>query len=322
VRRLRPAVREPERNQRVHAIRHFNRFYTRRIGVLQDQFLQSEYSLTEVRVLFELSRAERSTSRDIAVALDLDPGYLSRILRHFQRAGLLQRATSPQDRREVLLSLSAAGRRIIGELDARSTAAIGDLLRGLPEGEQQRLLGAMRTIEELLDRPGEPRLPYVLRPLHAGDAGWVLQRHGALYAEAYGWNERFEALVGRILSDFLLEHDSRRERGWIAEREGQNVGCVFLVRKTDRVAKLRMLLVEPSARNLGIGTRLVAEVITFARQAGYHRLTLWTNDVLVDARRIYERAGFQLADTEKNDEFGRPTVSQNWDLDLRAPRKR
>lgn len=320
MRRARPSPRD-DRDHRVHAIRHFNRFYTRRIGVLQDHFLRSEYSLTEVRVLYELSRLQKTAARDISEELDLDPGYLSRILRRLSKSGLLATEPSPTDRRQTLLALAPPGRKLIGELDMRSSEAIAGLLRGLPEEGQARLLSAMHTIEELLDRPGNERVPYILRGPRAGDMGWVLQRHGALYAEEYGWDERFEALVARILGNFLQNHDPKRERCWIAERDGQNVGCVFLVRKSAQVARLRMLLVEPSARNLGIGTRLVAECVSFARQAGYSTLVLWTNDVLVDARRIYERAGFTMVDESTTEDFGRRTRSQNWSLDLRKARR-
>jgi DNA-binding MarR family transcriptional regulator/N-acetylglutamate synthase-like GNAT family acetyltransferase len=303
-------------------MRHFNRFDTRRIGVLQDHFLRSEYSLTEVRVLYEVSRLEQPAAKDLATALDLDPGYLSRILRRLTRVGLIQSEPSPHDGRQTLLRLSPRGRKALGELDGRSSLLIGELLRTLPEEGQSRLIGAMRTIEDLLEDPSRERVPYVLRAPRAGDMGWVLQRHGALYAEEYGWNEQFEALVAEVLSGFLRSHDPRRERCWIAERNGQNVGCVFVVKKSASVARLRMLLVEPSARSLGIGTRLVAECIAFARHAGYRRLVLWTNDVLVDARRIYERAGFRLVDEKKNEEFGHTTRAQNWELDLRPPGRR
>ena len=307
---------EAEFDRRVEAVRRFNRFYTRRIGVLDDGYLDSPFSLTEVRVLYELAHREETTAGELASELGLDAGYLSRILRRFGERGLVERRPSEGDARRGLLRLTRQGREAFAPLDERSREDNGATLRGLPDEDQGRLVGAMGTIERLLGARPEPRVPYVLRPPHAGDYGWVVGRHGALYAREYGWDETFEALVAEIVARFIREYDPRRERCWIAEREGENVGCVFLVRQSEEVAKLRLLLVEPSARGLGIGGRLVGECARFARSVGYRRLTLWTNDVLVSARRIYEAAGFVLVEEERHRSFGRDLVGQNWELEL------
>lgn len=300
-------------DQRVEALRRFNRFYTRQIGVLHEGLLNSPFSLAEARVLYELAHRQTPTATELGKDLGLDAGYLSRILRRFAKDGLLVKAASKTDGRQALLSLTAEGRAAFAPLDRRSRGEIGEMLGKLPPREQARLIDAMRTIENSL---GEPPAPYLLRPHRPGDIGWVIHRHAALYAEEYGWDEGFEALVAEIGAKFIRDFDAKRERCWIAEREGDIVGSVFLVKHSASVAKLRLLLVEPAARGLGIGHRLVEECIRFARHIGYRQLTLWTNDILVAARRIYEAAGFRLVQEEKHHSFGHDLVGQNWELDL------
>ena len=303
-------------DRQVTAVRGFNRFWTRRIGVLGEGYVESPFSLTEVRVLYELAHREEPSASEIREELGLDAGYLSRILRGFEERGLVSRRTSEIDARRSLLRLTEGGREAFAPLDRRSREEIGAMLGGLSEDERERLAGAIGTIERLLgDRP-EPNVPYLLRPPGAGDMGWVVHRHGVLYARECGWDERFEALVARIVADFVDGHDPARERCWIAEKEGEIVGSVFLVRESEEVAKLRLLLVEPSARGMGIGVRLVEECVRFARSRGYRRLTLWTNSVLRAARHIYEKAGFRLVREEAHHSFGKDLVGQTWELTL------
>jgi DNA-binding MarR family transcriptional regulator/GNAT superfamily N-acetyltransferase len=303
--------------QRVGAVRRFNRLYTRQIGVLEDGFLGSSYSLTQARVLYELAHRNHPTATELAADLGLDHGYLSRILREFSERGLVVKTASPNDRRQSLLSLTAKGRTAFAPLDERSQNQVAAMLGKLPSADQERVVAAMRTIERWLCETPTPQLPYVLRPPRPGDMGWVVGRHGVLYGEEYGWDERIEALTAEIVADFVRSHDPKRERCWIAEREGENVGSVFLVRETDEVARLRLLLVEPKARGLGIGARLVEEAVRFARGAGYRKITLWTHAVLVAARRIYEGAGFRLTHQWKHDMFGKELVAETWELELR-----
>ena len=302
--------------QRVAAVRRFNRFYTRQIGVLNEHLLRSAFSLAEVRVLYELARRERPTASEVGKDLGLDPGYLSRIVRGFERRGLVARERSAEDGRQSLLRLTKRGANAFAALDARSQDEIAAMLRPLSAAPQRRLVDAMRTIEGLLGAPVERNVPYVLRPHQPGDMGWVVHRHGVLYAQEYGWDERFEALVAEIVAEFIRRFDAKRERCWIAERDGEIVGSVFLVKKTKTVAKLRLLLVEPSARGLGIGNRLVDECVRFARQVGYRKMTLWTQSVLDAARHIYDRAGFRLVRTERHNSFGHDLVGETWELSL------
>ena len=303
-------------DRRVAAVRRFNRFYTRRIGVLNDGLLQSAFSLTEVRVLFELAHAPNLTARALRDELGLDAGYLSRLLRGLEERGLIARTSSPSDGRVVHLNLTDRGREEFGALDQRANDEVRALLTPRPVAQQRQLLGALRTVQEILDAVPPRREAYVLRHHQPGDMGWVVHRHGALYAEEYGWDERFEALVAEVVASFIQKLDPKRERCWIAERDGEIVGSVFLVKKSKTVAQLRLLLVEPSARGLGIGARLVDECIRFARQAGYRKMTLWTNNVLHAARRIYQKAGFQLVNEQPHDRFGRDLVGQTWELRL------
>jgi DNA-binding MarR family transcriptional regulator/GNAT superfamily N-acetyltransferase len=303
-------------DRRVGAVRRFNRFWTRQIGVLREGYLESEFSLTEVRVLYELAHREESTASELGEELGLDAGYLSRILGGFEERGLIHRRPSEADGRRKLLRLTERGREVFAPLDARSRDDIGAMLGGMSTQEQEDLVGAMRTIEGLVGVRREPEVPYLLRPPGAGDMGWVVHRHGVLYATEYGWDERFEALVAQIVAQFIQHYDPRVERCWIAEREGEIVGSVFLVKQSEEIAKLRLLLVEPKARGLGIGSRLVEECIRFAGQAGYRKVTLWTNDVLHSARRIYEGMGFRLVHEEPHHSFGHNLVGQTWELVL------
>jgi DNA-binding MarR family transcriptional regulator/GNAT superfamily N-acetyltransferase len=301
---------------RIDAVRHFNRFFTRRIAVLREGLLHTPFSLTEARVLFEVANREEATASDFSRELGLDPGYLSRILAGLERRGLIQKVPSESDGRRRILSLTPDGVEAFALLDARSREEVAELLGDLPEGEQRRLLEAMRTIEGVLDRELKFSEPFFVRTHEPGDMGWVVQRHGALYFREYGWDERFEALVARIVADFIDGYDPSMERCWIAETEGERVGCVFCVKENDKVAKLRLLLVEPGARGLGLGGRLVDECIRFARRCGYETITLWTNSVLDVARRIYEERGFRLVEEEEHHSFGQDLVGQNWELEL------
>jgi DNA-binding MarR family transcriptional regulator/N-acetylglutamate synthase-like GNAT family acetyltransferase len=303
-------------DRRVGEVRRFNRFWTRQIGVLREGYLESPFSLTEVRVLYELAHREETTAGELGEELGLDAGYLSRILSGFQKHGLIRKRPSEADGRRRLLRLTERGREAFAPLEARSRSEIGAMLGGMSIAGQELLVEAMRAIERLLSFRPDPAVPYLLRPPQPGDMGWVVHRHGVLYAREYGWDERFEALVAGIVAKFIQQYDPRVERCWIAERDGEVVGCVFLVRESEEVAKLRLLLVEPEARGLGIGSRLVEECIRFARQAGYLKITLWTNDVLNSARRIYEAMGFQLVHEKPHRSFGHDLVGQTWELML------
>jgi len=302
--------------KRVDAVRRFNRFYTKQIGVLHEGLLGSQFSLTEVRVLYELAQRKKPTATELGNELGLDPGYLSRILRGFEKRGLVEKTPSKADGRQNLLSLTERGRKTFAPLNARSHEEVAALLGTLSAVEQSRLVGAMHTIERLLGARPEPKVPYLLRPHQAGDMGWVIHRHGALYAQEYGWDETFEALVGEIAAKFIKEFDPKRERCWIAERDGEIVGSVFLVKKSARVAKLRLMYVEPKTRGLGIGSRMVEECIRFAGNVGYRKITLWTNSVLVAARHIYKKAGFRLVAEEPHHSFGHDLVGETWELKL------
>ncbi len=300
----------------VEAVRRFSRFYTRRIGVLNEGLVGSEFSLAEARVLYELAHREQALAKDLARWLDLDPGYLSRILKSFEARDLIQRIPSTTDGRQQLLSLTETGQRRFGTLNARSRDDMALMLNDLTPRQQQRLVAAMSEIETLLSAERETRVPYILRPHQPGDIGWVVQQHGRLYAQEYGWDDTFEAMVAEIAAKFIKEFDPKRERAWIAEKDGENVGCAFLVKQSDAVAKLRMLLVDPKARGLGIGKRLVAECINFARLKGYGKITLWTNDILTAARKIYIDAGFTKVGEERHHSFGHHLVGETWELDL------
>lgn len=301
----------------VAAVRRFNRFFTHRIGLLNEGMLDSPFSLAEVRVMYELAHADGLTAGDLCHRLDLDAGYVSRLLKRLQQRGLVNRSRSPTDGRRRDLGLTAAGREAFSGLDRRSHAEIAALLQELAPEDQPRLVAAMSTIEGLLAPPAEGTVACVIRPHQPGDMGWVVWRHGVLYAREYGWTAAFEALVARIVADFMENFDPSRDRCWIAEREGAKVGSVFLVRDSDEVAKLRLLLVEPAARGLGIGRRLVRECIRTARELGYRRIILWTNSVLDAARHIYQDEGFRVIREEAIESFGRDQIGEYWELDLR-----
>lgn len=307
---------EMETDRSVDAVRRFNRFYTRRIGALGEGHLDTPFSLTEARVIYELAHRDAATAAGLVQELGLDAGYLSRILRSFQERGLLDRRPSTTDARQSRLSLTDAGRATFAQLNATAHRDVAAMLDALPVADRERLVAAMRTIEEALAGSSAPGEPYVLRDPRPGDLGWVVQSHGELYAREYGWNAEFEALVAEIVAAYVREFRPERERCWIAERGGENVGSIFCVRHSDDVAKLRLLLVDPRARGLGLGARLVDECVRFARGAGYRTLTLWTNDVLHAARRIYVAAGFRLVREESHHSFGHDLVSQTWELEL------
>ncbi|HEX7115441.1 MAG TPA: helix-turn-helix domain-containing GNAT family N-acetyltransferase [Steroidobacter sp.] len=304
--------------RRVEAVRRFNRFYTKQIGALREGLLNSPFSLAEARVIYELAHHEQTTATHLGQELGLDPGYLSRILRRLQQRRLVGRRRSDEDGRQVLLSLTERGQAAFGKLNAASRNEIEAVLHALSPAEQERLLQAMQTIESLLGAPAEHRTPYLLRPHQPGDIGWVVNRHGVLYNREYGWDETFEAMVAGIAASFIKNYDPRRERCWIAEKDGENVGSVFLVKHPDQegVAKLRLLLVEPHARGLGIGRRLVQECTRFARQVGYRKITLWTDSSLAAARRIYENEGYRLVHREPHHSFGHDLIGETWELDL------
>jgi len=303
----------------VRAVRAFNRFYTRQIGALGDAHLDSPFSLTEARVLYELAHraqgAPQPAAGEIARDLGLDAGYLSRILDRFHRRRLIARRRSPEDGRRSDLLLTKAGRAAFAPLDRGATRQVAAMLRPLSNGERARLVEAMQSIERLLGAPvAEERLE--LRAPRPGDMGWVIERHGRIYCEEWGWDERFERLVARVVAEFMEKFDARRERCWIAEYGGRPVGSIFLVRHTNEIAKLRLLLVEPSARGLGVGKRLVGECIAFARQCGYRTLTLWTQSTLLPARHIYQAAGFRLVKEERHTTFGPEMTGETWELAL------
>jgi DNA-binding MarR family transcriptional regulator/GNAT superfamily N-acetyltransferase len=302
-------------SQHIEAVRRFNRLYTRRIGALQEGLLNTPFSLAEARVLYELAQREQTTAKVLGDELELDAGYLSRILRRFERNGLLERRASAQDGRQQLIHLTAEGRSAFADLNAASRRDVGGLLRALPKPDQAKLVSALQEVSMLLAAP--PTTPeWSVRPHRAGDMGWVVQLHGELYAREYDWDAEFEALVAEIVARFLRKFDPAWERCWIAELDGENVGSVFLVRKSKTVGQLRLLLVDPKARGLGIGKRLVDECISFGRSVGYRSIVLWTNAVLHAARHIYEQAGFELTEEEHHHSFGHDLVGQTWTLRL------
>ena len=303
----------------VGAARRFNRFYTRQIGVLRRNFLGSPYSLAEARVLYEIARGKgATTATDVGRALDLDAGYLSRVLRTFEKRGLIRRTASPHDARQSHLTLTSRGQQAYAPLERRSQGDIGGMLSKLTPEDRPRLIAAMNRIETLLggEAAASPERTYKLRGQRPGDFGWIVKRHAELYAQEYGWIEPFEGVCAQIVADFANTFDAKRERCWIAEMDGENVGCVFLVADSDTTARIRLLLVDPKARGLKLGTRLVDECVRFARSASYEKITLWTHSVLTAARHIYQKAGFKLTSSEKRVSFSKPVVSEYWDLEL------
>lgn len=299
---------------RVAAIRRFNRFYTRQIGLLNEGLLKSPLSLTQMRVLYELAQPGEKTPLALRRELGLDAGYLSRLLAGFEQEGLVARRPAPGDGRSFVVALTERGRAAFAPYDRASAAEVEALLAGLSEDDRGRLVGAMAAIERLLDPGSAGRSPVVLRPHRPGDMGWVVHRHGVLYAAEYGFDARFEALVAGIVADFVKNLQPGRERCWIADREGEILGSVFLVAQSETVGKLRLLYVEPAARGLGLGRRLVEECIAGARAAGYRTLELWTNDNLTAARHIYRKAGFEVVEASPHESFGRRLVGETWRL--------
>jgi DNA-binding MarR family transcriptional regulator/GNAT superfamily N-acetyltransferase len=307
----------PDADKSVAAVRRFNRFYTRQIGVLQEGLLNSPFSLTEVRVLYELAHHQGVTATELCAALNLDAGYLSRILRKFEKRAWVHRQPSVSDRRQNLLVLTAKGAAEFSPLEERSNQQVRRMLGEMSLEVQQQLIRSMEEIERVLSPSPESTQPYLLRSHQPGDMGWVVFRHGVLYSQEYRYDERFEALVAGIVAEFIENLDPRYERCWIAERNGERVGSVFLVRKSASVAKLRLLLVEPSARGLGIGKRLVEECVRFARQIGYKKMILWTQSELVAARKIYGHIGFHLTEKKPHQNWGcKDLVSETWELKL------
>jgi len=302
---------------RIAAVRRFNRFYTRQIGLLDEGLLRSPLSLTEARTLYELANRKQSTAAELCSALGLDPGYLSRILSGFEKSHLIEKKASPKDARQTLLALTGKGRQVFEPLSARSDEQVRSILSKLSPARQDDLLSSMRAVESLLGADTGSMKSYLLRQHRPGDMGWVVWRHGLLYSQEYGYDERFEALVAEIVAEFVGKLDPAREHCWIAERDGENVGSVFLVRKSQTVAKLRLLLVEPSARGLGIGKQLVSECVRFAHRARYKKILLWTQSELAAARGIYQNAGFKLVGQEKHDSWSRKgLVAETWELKL------
>lgn len=301
----------------VAAVRRFNRFYTRQIGLLDEKLVKSDFTLTEARVLHDLAhQSAPQTLTHLARNLLIDLGYLSRIMKAFDARGLIERSAAPDDGRQALFALTDAGRAAFQPLDRASQKEIADVIAPLSQADADRIVQCMQTIERLLTRRAPAAAPVTLRPHRLGDLGWIAHRQAILYAQEYGWDETYEALAAEILAGFVKHHDKRTERGWIAERDGETVGSVFLMRGSDTVAKLRLLYVEPTARGLGVGRQLVDACIGFARRAGYRTLTLWTNDVLVPARRIYAAAGFTCVAAEPHHSFGKDLVGETWDLTL------
>jgi len=298
----------------ISAVRAFTRFYTTRLGVLDQRLLKSPFSLSEARVLYELANRENPSAKAVGTELGLDAGYLSRIVQKFEDDGLIKRKPSPSDRRQYRLTLTAKGRQSFSNLDRRSHAEVGEMLAPLSDSDRRCLTGAMATIRRLLGSTSA--WPAILREPRPGDMGWVVQSHGALYASEYGWDASFEALVAEIAAKFLHSFDASRERCWIAEIDGAQVGSIFLVRESDEVAKLRLLLVDPAARGQGLGRRLVSECIAFSRACGYRKITLWTQSILVSARNIYRDSGFVLVKAEPHRSFGQSLTGETWEMKL------
>jgi DNA-binding MarR family transcriptional regulator/ribosomal protein S18 acetylase RimI-like enzyme len=307
----------PTLEDRIAAVRRFTRFYTRHIGLLEEELLHSGFSLAEARVLYELANRAPTTATALAADLNLDAGYLSRILRRFGEAKLVTRKPAPADARQSLIAITAKGRKAFAPLNKGSRDQVAAMLERLSATEQERLAAAMATVEGLLQPETNTRPPMLLlRPHHAGDMGWVTSANAALYAQEYGWDTSYEALVARITAEFIENFDPRKERCWIAEKDGERVGSVFVVKKTDEIAKLRLLIIDPKARGLGLGKRFVDECLRFAREAGYRRMTLWTQSNLLAARGIYAKAGFERVAEEPHHSFGVDLVGETWERDL------
>jgi len=305
---------QPDRDGQIAAVRAFNRFYTSKLGVLGQHLLKSPFSLSEARVLYEIANRDSPSAKEIGIELGLDPGYLSRIVQKFEQDGLILRKELPADRRQYQLGLTAKGRLAFAKLDRSSHNEVAETLAILPQGDRERLTRAMVTIERLLSNTAPAAAS--LREPRPGDMGWVVQSHGALYASEYGFDASFEGLVAEIAAKFLGSFDASRERCWIAELDGTQVGSVFLVKHSDDVAKLRLLLVDPAGRGQGLGRRLVGECVAFARACGYRKITLWTQSILIAARKIYQDAGFVLVASEPHRSFGQSLIGETWELKL------
>jgi DNA-binding MarR family transcriptional regulator/GNAT superfamily N-acetyltransferase len=307
-------------SQRIAAVRRFNRFYTQHLGMLRDGYLDSPFSLTQARVLYEIrergKKTNQTTATEIGRDLGLDAGYLSRLVAQFEKSGLIRKERSPADGRQSFLSITAIGRKAMDHLEQRTVREVGDVLHRLSDPDQDRLVSAMRAVERMIAPEPEAKPEIILREPKPGDLGWIVARHGTLYAEEYGWGENFEGLCAQIVAEFAASYDGKRERCWIAEMDGENVGSVFLVKDTDEIARIRLLLVDPVARGRGLGTRLTGECVRFAKAAGYRGITLWTHSVLTAARHVYSKAGFTLTSSEKRKSFGKHVVSEIWDLKL------
>ena len=301
---------------RIAAVRRFNRFITRQVGALREGLLHSRYPLAEARLIYEIAQHESIGMTLLAQDLGLDLGYLSRTVSRLEAEGLLEKTRTAGDGRQRLIRLTGKGRRLFAMLDRRSSDEVAGVLARLSDSDQSRMLSAMRTIEDVLGGPTSKEVPFILRAHEPGDMGWVIERHGAIYADEYGWDTSFEALVAQICADFITHLDTARERCWIAEMNGQRVGCVFVVKVDDMTSKLRLLLVEPEARGLGLGGRLVDECIAFSRETGATTLTLWTNSILTAARHLYESRGFRLTNAEAHHSFGHDLIGEHWDLRL------
>jgi DNA-binding MarR family transcriptional regulator/GNAT superfamily N-acetyltransferase len=314
---LEASMTESAIDKQVGILRDFNRFYTRKIGVL-DGMASTPFSLAEARVLYELAHRERPTATDIRTELGLDAGYMSRILRDFEHRKLVRREQSKVDERQRFLSLTTKGRREFAPLDERSNRDIAAMLERLSSTERKQLVEAVQTVRSLLDDKIEPQIPYLLRMHQPGDMGWIVHRQAILYAEEYGWDETYESLAAEIVAQFIKNYDPKRERAWVAERDGRRVGAVFVAKDSDEIAKLRLLHVEAEARGLGIGKRLVKECVQFARQAGYRKMTLWTQSILHAARHIYKETGFKVVSQKKHHSFGKDLTAETWELDLKT----
>ena len=301
---------------RVAAVRHFTRFYTPLIGVFEEHYLKTPFSLTEGRVLYELAHRDAVTATALAADLNLDHGYLSRILRRFGEAGLVAKKRAPDDARQSLITITAKGRKAFAPINKASRDQVAALLAKLSTADQERVVGAMHQVENLLGAQKPQARPIVLRPHRPGDMGWVTSANASLYAREYGWDISYEALVAKITAEFIENFDPKRERCWIAEMDGERVGSVFVVRKTDDIAKLRLLIIDPKARGLGLGKQLVDECLRFAQETGYTSMTLWTQSILVAARGIYARAGFRLVAEEPHHSFGADLIGETWDREL------
>lgn len=302
--------------EKIDCMRRFNRFYTKKIGLLNQGMLKTRFSLTQARVLFELAQREKTISSELIIELGIDPGYLSRILSAFEKADLVHKVKSKQDSRQRLLSLTAKGRKAFSELNSRATDEIKTLLQNLSDEHQHRLINAIHAIEQIIGDADPSSSPYLLRQHKPGDIGWMIYRHGVLYAEEYAWDETFEALVADILARFIHEHDPERERLWIAERDGEPIGSVMVVDAGEQVAQLRLLLVEPKARGKGVGKRLIDECIDFSKRKKYKKIKLWTQSILLEARHLYSKAGFTLLNEEPHRAFGHDLVAEFWERPL------